>query len=93
MLAGVFENFKNICINIYEFDPAKKCSASQLAWLAVLKKTKVELDISTDIDMLLMVKKGIRGGIQCHSIYRYAKAYNRYMNGYDKNLPKFNIEI
>ena len=34
--------------------------------------------------MLLMVGKGIRGGI-CHSIYRYAKANNKYMKDYDKN--------
>ena len=41
--------------------------------------------------MLLMVKKGIRGGI-CHSIYRYAKANNKYMKDYDKkNRHIFNI--
>ena len=34
--------------------------------------------------MLLMVKKGIRGGI-CHSVYEYAKANNKYMKDYDKN--------
>ena len=34
--------------------------------------------------MLLMVEKGIRGGI-CHSIYRYTKANNKYMKDYDKN--------
>ena len=34
--------------------------------------------------MLLMVKKGIRGGI-CNAIHRYAKANNRYMKDYDKN--------
>ena len=34
--------------------------------------------------MLLMVEKGIRGGI-CHSIYRYAKANNKCMKNYDKN--------
>ena len=40
--------------------------------------------ISTDINMLLMVEKAIRGGI-CHAIYRYAKANNKYMKNYDKN--------
>ena len=48
------------------------------------KKTKVKLDLLTDIVMLLMVEKVVRGVI-CHSIYRYAKANNKYMKDYDKN--------
>ena len=34
--------------------------------------------------MLLMVEKGIRER-KCHSVYRYAKANNKYMKVYDKN--------
>ena len=34
--------------------------------------------------MLLTVEKWIRSGL-CHSINRYGKANNRYMNDYDKN--------
>ena len=34
--------------------------------------------------MLLMVEEGIRGGI-CHSIHRYARANNKFMNNYDEN--------
>ena len=83
LLADVFENFKNKSLEIYELDPVKCLSASGLAWQAV-KKTKVKLDLLTDIDMLLMVEKGIRGGIS-HSIYRYAKANNKYIKDYDKN--------
>ena len=80
----VFENFRNMCINIYELDPAKFLSAPGLAWQAALKKTKVKLDILTGLDWLLMVEKGIRGGIY-HSIYTSAKANNKYMKDYDKN--------
>ena len=84
LLADVFENFQNMCLEIYELDPAKFLSAPGLAWQSALKKTKVKLDILTDINMLLMVGTGIRGGL-CHSIYRYAKANNKYMKNYDKN--------
>ena len=57
-----------MCLKIYELDPAKFLSAIGLAWQAAFKKTKVKLDLSTDIHMLLRVEKGIRGGA-CHSIY------------------------
>ena len=35
--------------------------------------------------MLLMAEKGIRGRI-CHAILRYAKASNKYIKNYDKNI-------
>ena len=44
---------------------------------------KVKWDLLTDIDILLMVERRIRGGT-CHSIYRYVKANNKYMKTYDK---------
>ena len=58
-LSDVFENFRNKCIEIYELDPAHFLSAPGLAWEACLKKTKVELVLLTDIDMLLMVETDI----------------------------------
>ena len=84
LLADVFGNFRNMCLEIYKVDPAKLLLALGLAWQAALKKTKVRLDLLTNIDMLLIVKEGIKGGI-CRSIYRYAKANNKYMKDYDKN--------
>ena len=42
--------------------------------------------------MLLMVEKGIKGGIR-HSIHRYAKANNKYMKDYDKNRHIFNNNL
>ena len=85
LLADVFENFRNKCIEIYEFDPAHFLSAPGLAWQSCLKKTGVRLKLLTDIDMLLMVEKRIRSRI-CHAIHRYAKANNKYMKNYNKNI-------
>ena len=84
LLAGVYEDVSNMFLKIYELDPAKFLSAPGLTWHAAVKKTKVKLVLLTDIDMLLMVEKGIRGGI-CHSIDQYAKANKKYMKDYYKN--------
>ena len=51
LLADVFENFKNMSIEIYELDPAKFLTAPGLAWQAAPKKTKLKLDFLTDINM------------------------------------------
>ena len=86
LLADVFENFRNKCIEIYE-----QLSAPGLAWQACLKKTEIKLELLTDIDMLLMVEKGIRGGM-CHVIHRYAEENNKYMINYDKNKESSYIQ-
>ena len=85
LLADVFENFRNKCIEIYELDPAHFLSAPGLAWQTCLKKTEIRSKLLTDIGMLLMVEKGIRGGIY-HAIHRYAKSNNKYMKNCDKNI-------
>ena len=84
LLADVFENFRNMCLEIYKLDPAKFLSAPGLTQQAALKKTKEKLDLLTDVDMFLMVEKSIRGGI-CHSIYQYAKPNKKYMKNDLKN--------
>ena len=91
LLADVFENFRNVCIKVYELDPAHFLSLPGLAWQSCLKKTNVNLELLTDHDMLLMAEEGIRGGI-CHSIHRYAKANNKYMKNYDKNKESSYIQ-
>ena len=83
LLADVFENFRKMCIKVYELDPAHFLSGPGLPWQAFLKRTKVKLELLTDVDMLLMVEKGIRAGT-CHAIYRYAKASHKYMKNYNK---------
>ena len=72
LLADVFENFRDKCIEIYGLDPAHFLSAPGLAWQACLKKTRVKLELLTDNDMLLMVEEGIRDGI-CQAIYSKSK--------------------
>ena len=57
LLADVFENFRNKCIEIYELGPARFLLALGLAWQACLKKTEVKLELLIHIDMLLMVEK------------------------------------
>ena len=52
--------------------------------ISSLKNTKVKLDLLTDVNMLLMEEKGIRGEI-CHAIHRYGKGNSKYMEDYEKN--------
>ena len=81
------KNFRNMCLKEYKLDPAHFLSAPGLAWQACLKKTKIKLELLTDLDMLLMIEKGIRGGIT-QAINRYAKANTKYMKGYDQRIKE-----
>ena len=56
-----------------------------MVWQACLKITNVNLELLTDVDMLLMIESGVRGGI-CQSVHRYAKPNNKYMNNYNKSI-------
>ena len=89
LLFDVFENFRNKSIEIYELDPAHFLPAPRLVWQSCFKKTELELELLTYIDMLLMIENGIKGGM-CQTIHRYVKAKyiknNKYMKNYDKNI-------
>ena len=91
LFADVSENFRNMCVKVYELDPAHFLSAPGLVWQACLKKTEVKLELLTDVDMLLMIEKGTRGGI-CHAIHRYSKANNKYMKDYNKDEKESFLE-
>ena len=72
-LADIFEKIRSICMNHYGLDAAWYFSAPGLAWDATLKITKVQLELLSDHDMLLMIESGIRGRIATIS-HRDAKA-------------------
>ena len=87
ILADVFENFRKIGMENYKLDPAWYYMSPGLSWDALLKITKVKLELLKDPDMVLMFEKGIRGGVSMIS-KRYAKANNPYMDEeYDPDKP------
>ncbi len=87
LLADVFENFRKVCKKNYELDPCWYYTAPGLAWDACLKLTKINLELLTDPDMLLMVESGLRGGISMIS-KRHAEANNKYMSEkFDSSKP------
>ena len=86
LLADVFESFRGVCMKNYGLDPSWYYTAPGLSYDAMLKKTKVELQLLHDVDMLLMVEKGIRGGVSMITT-RHSKANNKYMKEYDSESP------
>ncbi|XP_022805804.1 uncharacterized protein LOC111342944 [Stylophora pistillata] len=87
LLADVFENFRKVCKGIYGLDPCWYYTAPGLSWDACLKTTKVKLELLSDINMLHMFEKGIRGGISMIPT-RHSKANNKYMGEkFDPSQP------
>ena len=81
LLADVFETFRSTSMQHYGLDPVH-LSAPQMSWDALLKKTKVQLELLTDINMHLFMEKGLRGGV-C----RFAKANYPQCPDYDSTKP------
>ena len=86
LLADVFENFRDKCIESYGLDPAHYYTLPGYTWDAMLKYTDITFELLTDIDMVMFIERGIRGGLsQCSG--RYAQANNKYMQTYDPSKP------
>ncbi|KAG7294835.1 hypothetical protein JYU34_022791 [Plutella xylostella] len=86
LLCDIFEKFRSMSLKYYQLDPCYYISSPSLSWDAMLKFTKVELDLISDLEMYQMIENGIRGGLAQCSL-RYAKANNKYLPHYDKNEP------
>lgn len=82
LLADVFQNFRTVTMNTHKIDPAHYFTAPGMAWDAMLRLTGVKLELLQDYDMILMVERGIRGGI-CQASLRHSEANNKYMKSYD----------
>ena len=63
LLAECFMSFRREVLLEFELDPCHFISLPQLAFQCMLKQTGVQLDYITDIDMILMLEGGIRGGV------------------------------
>ncbi|XP_018400325.1 PREDICTED: uncharacterized protein LOC108777842 [Cyphomyrmex costatus] len=86
LLADNSENFRDSCVASYELDPAYYYTLPGFTWDAMLKHTRVNFELLTDVDIVLFIERGIRGGLsQCSN--RYAQANNKYMQSYDPSKP------
>ena len=86
LLADVFENFRETCLEYYKLDPCHYFTSPGLSWDAMLRMTDIKIELMTDIDMVQFIEKGLRGGIS-YIANRYGKANNKYMKEYDEKAP------
>lgn len=81
ILADIFEKFRNECLDqaLYGLDPVHYYTSPGLAWDAMLKITKIEIELLTELDKINFFKRGIRGGLSQCSL-RKTIAKNKYTN-------------
>ena len=63
LLADTFENFRDMCLENYELDPAHYISCPSLAWDVALKKSGVKLEQVSDIKIMDIIERHKKGGL------------------------------
>ena len=88
LLVDVFEKLKSNSLNNCGLCPSHSLSAPGLRWNAMLKLTKIELELIPGPYLYIFIGKCTRGGISYIS-NRYSKVNNKYLKFYDpKREPK-----
>jgi len=88
ILSDIFENFRKIMYKHYKLDASNYITAPGLAWDAMLKMTKIEIDLISDYDMLLFFERSKRGGLCFLGNQRHCIANNKYIKEmYDPTKP------
>ena len=86
LLTDVLEKCTDTWLKFYGLDSCHYFSSPGLSWDAMLKMIDMRLAKIMDIDMYLLIEKGLRGGIS-YIAKRYAKAKNKYMKHYNTKRP------
>ena len=87
LLADVFEMHRKFCQELFQLDVSKYLSNAHFSFDAFLKRSKIQLELLSDVQMYSMLESGIRGGISVIS-KKYARANNEYMGDmFDPNKP------
>ena len=83
-LSDVFQKFSDFAYKTYELDPRYSFTLPGFSWQAMLKLTKIELELITDPDMYLFLMDTIRGGISvCNK--KHVIADNKYIDKDSEN--------
>ena len=90
LLADVMNEFRKTCKRAYGLEAFHYYTSPGLAWDAMLKYTKVKLDLISDPDMFHMMEKGIRGGVSS-IMKRYSEANHKYLKDHDPKKPNKHI--
>jgi len=81
-LADVFQHFRKQIFDKHALDCLYFPTLPSLAWSMALKHTQVDMDLTCDPEIYLMIESGIRGGISIIS-NRYSKANNPLLPNFD----------